>query len=283
MFTQQQQIDRLATTSRLLYDVRIISQRQEIERQKKEIERQDGEILYLNIDFDMRVIDMRKEIERQRQVIEGQRQQIEGQQQQIEGQNRAIDTQNRKIEGQKQDIERLKLDIFWRRNSLNRFNEAMKLANYTHVQCACDVCEKKKKHHVNFDYYYHEEDETACTFLPWLYNKMEEHGFVVKKGFGIMHYLYEPFEGALSPDHCEDKPCHFFNTTIPDMRGRLPEMSRVIHELSPEEAAECAARPQRDFGLFRFGLFLTDAKTVDDPNLKKYEAFRQMLTEEDDT
>jgi hypothetical protein len=275
MFTQQQQIDRLATTSRLLYDVRIISQRQEIERQRKEIKRQDGEILYLNIDFDMRVIDMRKEIERQRQQIEGQRQQIEVQQQQIED-------QEQKIEGQQQQIEQLNLDIFWRDYSLNRFNEAMKLANYTHVQCACDVCKTKKKHHVNFDYYHHEEDETACTFLPWLYNKMDEHGFVVKKGFGIMHYPYEPFEGALSPDHCEDKPCHFFNTTLPDTRGRLPEMSRVIHELSPEEAAECAACPQRDFGLFRFGLFLTDAKTVDDPNLKKYKDFLRMLSETDE-
>jgi hypothetical protein len=203
MSSQQQQIDRLATTCRLLYDVRVIAQRQEIERQK-------------------------------------------------------------------QQIEQLKIDIFWRDHSLHRFNEAMKMANLLHVQCTCQVCTRKKNdcaifHHDDFDI-----DENACTFLPWLYRKMDEHDFLVVVGFGVMHYFGAPGVGRLDKrNHCVPDLCHFANTTLPDLRG--------YRHTPGSKGPECATRPQRDFGLFRFGVFLTGAETVDDPNLKKYAAFLRML------
>lgn len=204
MSSQQQQIDRLATTSRLLYDARVIAQRQEIEKQKRM-------------------------------------------------------------------IEKLKLDIFWRDHSLHRFNEAMKVANFTHVKCACEVCKRKNADRACFHYDDFDIDETACTFLPWLYKKMDEHDFMVVADFGIMHYFGEPCVGRLDKHHhCKDEPCHFFNTTLPDVRDFSPMPGS-------KEGPGCATRPQRDFGLFRFGLYLSGAKTVDDPHLKKYAAFLRML------
>ncbi len=199
------QIDRLATTARLLYDVRVIAQRQEIERQKRQ-------------------------------------------------------------------IEQLKMDIFWRDHSLHRFNEAMKTARllYDDAKCGCQVCTRKENGRAVFHYDDHDIDEKACTFLPWLYRKMDEHGFMVEVGFGIMHYFGAPGVGPLDKRmHCEPDLCHFVSTTFPDLRG--------YRHTPGSKGPECATRPQRDFGLFRFGEFLTGARTVDDPHLKKYVAFLRML------
>ena len=214
MFSQQQQIDRLATTSRLLYDVRLISQRQEIEHLK-------------------------------------------------------------------QENEKLKLDIFWRDHSMYRFNEAMKTANIGRgeMECDCALCKLKRDDCDYFNYDDYDIDETACTFLPWLYKMMHEHGFLVGKGLGVrMHCLCpSKFGPPFEYSHGVRVLCHFIHTTMPDMRGRQPEMRGYVSELEPKVIDELKARPQRDFGLFLFGKLLTDAKTVDDPHLKKYAAFIRML------
>ena len=214
MFSQQQQIDRLATTSRLLYDVRLISQRQEIEHLK-------------------------------------------------------------------QENEKLKLDIFWRDHSLHRFIKAMVKADIKYTNCRCAPCWRRRNNVFDFHHDEYPAIETACTFLPWLYKKMDEHGFLVFKGFACMNYFRPPRAGPLDLYlHTFGDPFHFISTTLPDMRGRLPETYRfdaVVDKLESNVIDELRACPQRDYGLFRFGSLLCDAKTADDPSLKKYAAFLRML------
>jgi hypothetical protein len=75
---------------------------------------------------------------------------------------------------QRKEIEKLQVHLFFKDYTGANFKELFALMNL-HTSCKCNHCKRAGR----FYYEFTEEEETACTFGPWLDKVLHERGFVV--------------------------------------------------------------------------------------------------------
>jgi hypothetical protein len=145
----------------------------------------------------------------------------------------------------------LRLQLFWKDYTVNSLKEVMRNANNwdRSPHCNCNICAESGRMQPESGRMQHENDdpeidsERDCAYIPWFEEKIAECGLT----FGPM------------------AKCSAYH---PHMPNKWKEMHDVDYHLVKVSSDWCS---------FHYGKKLNNAKTVDDPELKKLENLFQKL------